>query len=225
MKECIKKLEASGDYRIIKRFVPVEYYCHPTPDDIKLGIYLDTETTGTNPKKDEIIELAMVPFEFDPSGKIYQVLPEYNAFQDPHRPIPEKITNITGITDDMVSGETIDVVEVGKMLKAAVLVVAHNAKFDRQFVEKLSDSFKDVSWACSISDINWNEEGIGGVKLDYLAYKYGFFYDAHRATIDCQAGIEILSRQLPESGDLALKRLLDKARRTDVRIWARGCAV
>ena len=75
----------------------------------------------------------------------------------------------------MVSDETIDVVKVTNMLKTAVLVVAHNAKFDRQFVEKLSDSFKDISWACSISDINWNKEGIGGVKLDYLAYKYGFF--------------------------------------------------
>lgn len=222
MKECIEKLESTGDYRIIKRFTPVAQYCTHTPEDTKVGIYLDTETTGINPNKEEIIELAMVPFEFDSLGKIYRILPEYNAFQDPRRPIPEMITQITGITDEMVSGEAIDVKQVTNMLEKAVLVVAHNAKFDRQFVEKLSDSFKDISWACSISDINWKEEGIGGVKLDYLAYKYGFFYDAHRATIDCQAGIEILSQKLPKSGELVLKRLLDNARHTDVRIWAEG---
>lgn len=222
MNECIEKLESTGDYRIIKRFVPVEHYCTPTPEDIKIGIYIDTETTGINPNKEEIIELAMVPFEFDSAGKIYRILPEYNSFQDPHKPIPEKITQITGITDDMVKGQSIDMAEVVNMIDKAVLVIAHNAVFDRQFVEKLSDRFNDISWACSISDINWNEEGIGGVKLDYLAYKYGFFYDAHRATIDCQAGIEILSRKLPESGELVLKRLLDHARKTDVRIWAEG---
>ena len=176
MNECIEKMEATGDYRIIKRFVPVEHYCTPAPEGIKIGIYIDTETTGINPNKDEVIELAMVPFEFDSSVNIYRILPEYNSFQDPHKPIPEKITQITGITDDMVKGQSIDMAEVVKMIDKAVLVVAHNATFDRQFVEKLSDSFKDISWACSISDVNWNEEGIGGVKLDYLAYKYGFFY-------------------------------------------------
>ena len=142
MKECIEKLESTGDYRIIKRFTPVAQYCTHTPKDTKVGIYLDTETTGINPNKEEIIELAMVPFEFDSLGKIYRILPEYNAFQDPRRPIPEMITQITGITDEMVSGEAIDVKQVTNMLEKAVLVVAHNAKFDRQFVEKLSDSFE-----------------------------------------------------------------------------------
>ena len=112
MNECIEKLESTGDYRIIKRFVPVEHYCTPTPEDIKIGIYIDTETTGINPNKEEIIELAMVPFEFDSAGKIYRILPEYNSFQDPHKPIPEKITQITGITDDMVKGQSIDMAEV-----------------------------------------------------------------------------------------------------------------
>lgn len=220
MMKCIDKLESSGDYRVIKRFVPVAHYNHSAPDDIKLGIYLDTETTGINSATNEIIELAMVPFEFDSSGKIYRVLPEYNSFQDPHKSIDEIITRVTGITDDMVRGQSIDLGQVSAMLKKAVIVIAHNARFDRAFVEKLSDDFKDISWGCSISDINWDDEGIGGVKLDYLAYKYGFFYDAHRATIDCQAGIEILSRNLPESGEPVLKRLLDSARRIDVRLWA-----
>ena len=58
------------------------------------------------------------------------------------------------------------------------------------------------------------------MKLEFLAYKYGFFYEGHRATIDCQAGIEILSQTLPNSGEPVFKRLLDNANRVMVRLWA-----
>jgi DNA polymerase III subunit epsilon len=61
-----------------------------------------------------------------------------------------------------------------------------------------------------------------GLKLEYIAYKYGFFFEGHRATIDCQAGIEILSRPLFKSGELALKRLIDNALKTKIRLWALG---
>ncbi|MBE9516437.1 MAG: hypothetical protein IME93_05615 [Proteobacteria bacterium] len=220
--KCIQELTETGNYKIIKRFEPVEAYNEPANDNVKIGIYLDTETTGMDPDGDRVIELALVPFEFDSEGNIYRLLPAYNAFQDPGIPIPEIITQITGITDDMVKGQSIDLGQVARMLSEAVIVIAHNARFDRPFVENLLDDFKDISWACSIADVEWNQEGFEGVKLEFLAYKYDFFYEGHRATIDCQAGIEILSRQLPKSGDLVLKRLLINARRTDVRLWAEG---
>lgn len=222
MEDCIKKLEASGDYRIIRRFMPVQRYHEDTGVDKKIGIFLDTETTGLDPQTDAVIELAMVPFEFDSEGNIYRVLPAYDALQDPGRPIPELATMITGISDEMVAGKSIDLAQVATMLAEAVIVIAHNARFDRPVAERLLDDFKNISWACTIADVNWNAEGIEGVKLEYLAYKYGFFFEGHRATIDCQAGIEILSRRLPVSNEPVLKRLLDNARRTDIRLWAEG---
>jgi DNA polymerase-3 subunit epsilon len=69
--DCIKQLEATGDYRIIKRFTPVTSYCEPNEAEKRVGIFLDTETTGLDVDADKIIELAMVPFEFDASGRIY----------------------------------------------------------------------------------------------------------------------------------------------------------
>lgn len=222
MDNCIKQLEATGDYRIIKRFTPVTSYCEANEAPKRIGIFLDTETTGLDAETDKVIELAMVPFEFDAAGRIYRLLPEYNGLNDPGMPIPEIAQQITGITDEMVQGQSIDVEAVKKLLSEAAIVIAHNARFDRPFCESLLDEFKDISWACSIADVNWNEEGIEGVKLEYLAYKYGFFFEGHRATIDCQAGIEILSRPLSQSGDLVLKRLLEHARRTTVRLWAEG---
>jgi DNA polymerase-3 subunit epsilon len=222
MDDCIKQLEATGDYRIIHRFVPVERYREDTGSEKRIGIFLDTETTGLDPELDAVIELAMVPFEFDSEGNIYRVLPAYDALQDPGRPIPPIAKAITGITDEMVAGQSIDLEHVASMLSKAVIVIAHNARFDRPVAEKLLDDFKNISWACSIADVDWNAEGFEGVKLEFLAYKFGFFFEGHRATIDCQAGIEILSRRLPVSGEPVLKRLLDNARRTDVRLWAEG---
>lgn len=220
--KLVDELVATGDYKIIKRFEPVEFYNNQSNGDLKIGIYLDTETTGMDADEDEIIELALVPFEFDKEGNIYRLLPAYNAFRDPGLPIPEIITQITGITDEMVKGQSIDLAEVSKLLSEAVIVIAHNARFDRPFVENLLEDFNDIAWACSIADIEWNKEGFEGVKLEFLAYKFGFFYEGHRATIDCQAGIEILSRKFPKSGEQILGQLLKRARRTDIRLWAEG---
>lgn len=222
MDNCIRQLEATGDYRIIKRFKPVSHYFEDNATNKKIGIFLDTETTGLDSDSDHIIELAMVPFEFDTDGRIFRLLPEYNKLNDPDISIPAIITEITGITDEMVKGQSINLETVRNLLSDAVIVIAHNASFDRPFCENLLEEFKDISWGCSIADINWQEEGVEGRKLEYLAYKYGFFFEGHRATIDCQAGIEILSRPLFNSGELALKRLLDNARRADIRLWAEG---
>lgn len=220
LEDLVKQLEASGDYRVIKRFQAVDCYNQTSTDNIKKAIYLDVETTGLDPDVDKIIELAMVPFEFDSDGNIYRVLPAYNALQDPGIPIPEEITRITGISDDMVAGKSIDTDKVSELLSDCVLVIAHNARFDRPFMENLYAGFQNLWWGCSMADIDWSAEGIESSKLEYLAYKYGFFYEGHRATIDCQAGIHILSQKLPVTNQLALKQLLRSARRTDYRIWA-----
>ena len=89
--------------------------------------------------------------------------------------------------------------------------------------------------------------GLGSGKLEYLAYQYGFFYDGHRAEIDCRALLEVLRRPLGGlwgsrgagsedvsveagtsqeglvvGGTTALKVLLDCAREPTYRVWASG---
>ena len=218
--KAVEVINASDDFKLIRRLQPVERYCADDDSEKRIGIYLDVETTGMDANENNIIEIALVPFEFNIGGYIFKVLPAYDAFQDPGIPIPEEITRITGITDEMVAGQSIDLDKIAKMLSEAVIVIAHNARFDRAFCENLHDEFKNISWACSIADINWNEEGIEGVKLEYLAYKYGFFYEGHRAEIDCFAALEILSKTLPKSGEPVLKRLLNNARQVTMRLWA-----
>jgi DNA polymerase III subunit epsilon len=222
MKEYINKLESTGDYKVIKRFIPTNSYNKKSAEayNLKTGIFLDTETTGLVPDSDKIIEIAMVPFTFDSDGNIYKVLPEYQSLQDPGISIPEHIIKLTGITDDMVKDKLIDLNQISTILSTVNIVIAHNAKFDRPFVESMFENFKNVNWGCSISDVNWFDEGIESTNLSYLAFKYGFFYGSHRATIDCQVGIEILSRNLPVSHIPVLKKILDNVNRVDIRLYA-----
>ncbi len=224
--DLIKQLEDTGNYHVIKRFEPVAFYHQvANPDgntELRKCIFLDVETTGLSHTEDKVIELAMVPFEYDADGNIYNILPAYNGFQDPGMPIPEKITELTGITDDMVKGQSLDMATISDMLSDCVLIIAHNARFDRPFMESVSDEFKDKYWACSIADVDWSAEGFGSSKLEFLAYQFKFFYEAHRAVIDCQVGIHILTQTLPKSGGNALQLLLSSARRTDYRLWAKG---
>lgn len=211
-------LETSGDYRVLRRLrepAPIE-----PPADARVGLFLDVETTGLDPRRHEIIELAMVPFFYQPSGEVVGVGPAFSRLRQPAEPIPPDITALTGIDDDMVAGQTIDPGEVAAFAAPAALVVAHNAGFDRRFVERFSEVFTTKPWACSMSEVPWTEEGSEGVKLAYLAMGQGFFYDRHRALNDCYAAIELLSRPLPRSGEIAFARLLTSARRPLWRIWA-----
>ncbi|MBT6201682.1 MAG: 3'-5' exonuclease [Bacteroidetes Order II. Incertae sedis bacterium] len=217
----IKKLEGSSEYKVLKRLSPPRQYNTPDGTATKTAVYLDLETTGLNYETDEIIEIALVPFRYSTDGKIFELLEPYNELREPKSgPISEEITKITGITNEMVKGRSIDLQNVIDIVFGASLIIAHNADFDRKFAEAEFESFNTKPWACSMSQIPWREEGLDSGKLEYLAMKSGFFYDAHRATTDCYAGIELLSRRLPKSRRLALDLLLTTARKDSHRIWA-----
>lgn len=213
-------LERSGEYRILRRLVPRPPMTPPVGETTRVGLFVDVETTGLDPSHDEIIELAMVPFTYGIGGEIYEIGKGFSALRDPEIPIPPRVTAITGITDDMVRGRTIDPAEIMTLVGEADLVVAHNATFDRPFLEAFCNVFATLPWACSMSDVDWAAEGYEGTKLCHLAAQAGFFYDKHRATHDCLAGIEILARHQPVSGRSGLQHLLDRARAPYCRIWA-----
>jgi DNA polymerase-3 subunit epsilon len=213
------QLEASGRYRLLRRFETCTLHPAGDPTTLKRGVYLDTETTGTDGRKDEILELAMVPFDYDPDGRLCAVHAPLVALNQPTKPIPPEITKITGITDEMVAGHAIDPAQVAAFIAPAVIIVAHNAAFDRLFAERLSEAFKLKGWACSMSQVDWKGQGYEGTKLSYLAGQCGFYFDGHRAENDCLAGLEILGRPLAD-GRTALAHLLEAARAPTWRIVA-----
>ena len=221
LEEFAGHLEATGDYRVLRRIKPREVIMPDDGGSHLTGIILDTETTGLDHRADEIIELGMIKFEFDTAGQIFRVVDEFQGFREPLLPITPEITKITGITMDMVSGQSIDPDKVEAFISDTVIVIAHNAAFDRPFCEKPWKGFAGKSWACSMSEIDWQAQGFEGQMLGYILAGCGLFHDGHRAVEDCRALLEILARPLP-SGALTLKQLLDRARLATVRIWAEG---
>ncbi len=220
LEDIAKKLEASDDYKVLRRLNVGSHFQPYQCGETFRAIYLDLETTGLNPDLDEIIEIGMVPFTYGPEGQIYSVEAPYSKLREPSEPISEEVTKVNNITNDMVSGKTIDPNEVFDFVKKAGLIIAHNASFDRVFMEKFSPEFAEKPWACSMAQIPWKEEGFGGERLSHIAADLGFFYDAHRAVEDCHAGIEVLSHILPVSKELAMSKLLTAARQDTKRIWA-----
>jgi DNA polymerase-3 subunit epsilon len=226
LEQMARSLIESGDYRVTSRLGPQDEY-HPPDDTPKLvAAVVDVETTGTNPDSDKIIELGICLFEYDRlNGRIYKVLGSWDWFEDPGLSVPPEITKITGITDAMVTGHCIDGDAVHDLLNRVVLVIAHNADFDRRFLENRLPAFVPKHWACSRYDIDWKAEGIRSSALEFVAYSLGFFHDQHRAASDCRATVHALAQRLPGSGRLALQALLEQARLPTWRLWARDAAI
>ncbi len=95
-------------------------------------VVFDLETTGFSPIKDKIIEIGAVKVE---NGVITD---KFSTFVNPKVPIPFEITNLTGITDDMVM-EAPDIETILPQFLEFVgdaVLVAHNASFDVSFIEQ-----------------------------------------------------------------------------------------
>ena len=223
IKDAVQMLGAHPDYRLIRRIQPRTAFAGSEGKNLARGVVVDTETTGINSDKDAIIELGMVLFEYDEeTGQAYRVLESFDQLEAPGFAIPPESTAVHGITDEMVAGRRIDDASVENFLEGVTLVVAHNAKFDRVFLEKRLPVFELLPWGCSLAQVDWRGEGIGSAKLDYIAYQYGFFYEAHRAEGDCYALLEILQQPLPNSGELVLKSILNELTRKSYQIYATG---
>jgi DNA polymerase-3 subunit epsilon len=223
LERAARLLEAHPDYRVLRRLVPRTDFGVKPLGPVGRVVILDTETTGLDSRLDKIIELALLVVEVDTAtGAALRVAEVYEAFDDPGRPIPPDVSELTGITDEMVDGQKLDEPRVAELVRDAQLVVAHNARFDRPFVEARLPAFASLPWACSIADIDWAGEGWGSSRLEYLAMKRGWFYDGHRAAADCHALLAVLNAPLPLAGTTGLARLLQAAQANSFRVFADG---
>ncbi len=191
------------------------------PGISRVGAVLDVETTGLHHDSSKVIEIGIRTFRFNRiTGELLEPLERYSAFEDPGEPLDEEIKKLTGLTDDMLKGQSIDWSTVDRLLAGSVIVIAHNASFDRPFVDKKSTVSREKIWGCSIKQLDWHSKGFTSQKLDVLSIFHGFFTDAHRALNDAEALLHLLSFADPATKKPYLAELLEAARRPTVHVSA-----
>lgn len=149
-------------------------------------ICFDIETTGLSAARDKITEIGAVKVE---NGVITDT---FSTFANPEMPIPQKITQLTGITDDMVKDSPSQSEAVGAFLEFAGdnVLVAHNAPFDTSFIAKACEDMGREYNYTSIDTVAISRAiltDIKNCKLDTVAkfLRLGDF-NHHRATDDAE---------------------------------------
>lgn len=156
-------------------------------------IVLDLETTGLKPDTHEIIEVAAIKVNRD---SIHH--DGYQALVKPTRKVPKRITDLTGITQDMLDAQGEPLEKVMRELHAFVgdlRVVTYNAEFDMAFLRRAASSFgleftNPVSCALQMARRTWPDRksfrladiaGDGGIDVS----------ESHRALGDCKRALVV----------------------------------
>ena len=189
-------------------------------DLVRYGSVVDVETTGLNQATDQVIEIGVRQFKFNrESGELLFLGTSYSAFQDPGVPLSEEVMSITGITDEMLKGQKIDWAKVDELLNSSSIIIAHNASFDRPFIDSKSSVSSKKIWGCSLRQVDWMEKGFTSQKLDILSIYHGFFNYAHRALSDSDSLLYLLSMR-NKNGTPYLQELLNQARKVTIQMIA-----
>jgi len=146
----------------------------------------DIETTGLSASSCAITEIGAVKIRNN------EVIDRFNTFADPGRHIPENITELTGITDEMVAGAPSQYEAVKAFLDFAGddMLIAHNATFDIGFIRKVCDDnkipFKN-SYLDTVPLSRYVNPELKRHRLDNLAEYFGLGdFNHHRASDDAE---------------------------------------
>ena len=162
-------------------------------------VIVDLETTGASPKKGAAItEIGAVKV------KNGEYLGNFESFVNPLTPIPEYITQMTGITDLMLAKAPVIDEILPAFLEFAgsaeqTIIVAHNAPFDLSFLKSAAKEL-DLDWpkfktldTVTIARQVLSKEDVPNCKLSTLAQFFGTKTEPnHRALDDAKATTEIL---------------------------------
>jgi len=223
-----RQLEASPDYRVLRRLPrPDEVWCRssPVPDFLsttRISV-IDTETTGLDPDRHKVIELAVVKMTIcDTVGDLVDITPPSSWLEDPGHALSPEIEALTGITDADLSGKAFNDEVITEFFDDVDLIVAHNARFDRAFFSRRFPSLGHP-WACSLSEVDWPDHGLeGGRSVSGLLTAAGHFMtEAHRAAPDAWATAALLAMPGHDGRTIAA-HLVGRARKPTHRLCAMG---
>ncbi|HOI64907.1 MAG TPA: PolC-type DNA polymerase III, partial [Mesotoga sp.] len=174
-------------------------------------VVFDLETTGLNPKEDEIIEIGAVRVEGN------EIIDTFSSFVKPSKEVSSLITSITGITnEDLESAQDIKTVLPGfiKFCEGSILV-AHNALFDYGFVRNTVKKHFGGDWEMPCIDTLALAKSLIKSKsysLDTIVKKLKLgHFEHHRASEDARVTSEVLRKFI----SMAKKRGVEKVAELD----------
>ncbi len=146
-------------------------------------VVFDIETTGLSAAKDAITEIGAVKI------KNCEITERFQTFVNPERPIPPRITELTGITDDMVASAPTQqqAVEDFFQFASGAVLVAHNAGFDTAFMKQAAKNFAlDYDFPCidTLELARCTVDGLKNYKLDTLTKHFKVSLKNHHRAID-----------------------------------------
>ncbi len=175
---------------------------NPTDESLKDSTYVvfDTETTGFNAAgDDQMIEIGAVKL------KDGQIIDRFDELIDPKRHIPDKITELTCITDSMVAGCDDEKTVTKRFLNwvGNCPLVAHNAKFDISFISMAMKKYNLGEFKYTVIDTlelsRTLDQGYARHSLSALVKRYNVAFDEdahHRADYDAEGTAKVFSKML-----------------------------
>jgi len=171
-------------------------------------VVLDVETTGGKPPEHRITELGAVRIL---DG---QIVDEFDVLLNPEREIPADVVRTTGITNEMVAGQPTALQvfpEFAKWLGDGAVIVAHNAHFDRSFIDatwmEIFGEPTPHTWLCSVQLTRKLYPHYKSRSLGPLCRELGIEFETlHRAGNDARATGKMFLRVLD---DLTAKGVLE----------------
>ena len=150
-------------------------------DDV---IVLDTETTGLSVKDEKLIEISAARM------RGHEVVARFDTFVNPGKPIPTEIVQLTHITDADVIGapQAEEAVAALEEFVQGSPVIAHNATFDRSFIESVKGGVRvsDI-WIDSLALSRIALPRLASHKLSVMADLFGCAAVSHRSSDDVEA--------------------------------------
>lgn len=162
-----------------------------SPADLCDFIVIDVETTGLDPKDCEIIQLSAVRY-LD-----HQEVDDFSTYVRPSHHIPEVVTEITGITDDMVADAPIIGDVLGDFLdftRSSPYVTGYNVRFDLGFIDAAAGSpiSESLAWFDTML-LARRALTVPRYRLADVCEYIGYTTSFHDALCDCRACGEVLN--------------------------------
>lgn len=149
-------------------------------------VALDLETTGLDPKKNKIIEIGAVHV------KDNNIIEEYQTMINPGWKLPEKVTELTGITDEELTGAPAIEDKIGEFLDFVGdrVILGHSILFDYSFLKRAAVNHKLSFEADAIDTLKISRKYLSELpsrNLHAICLYYGIDHKEHRALEDARA--------------------------------------